>query len=76
MSAIRNTNYFEKGLLHPKIEWMADQGFLEDVEAIDDEGHVRVPNKPGLGVDIDWDFIERRRTDRVVIDSEGASGLA
>jgi L-alanine-DL-glutamate epimerase-like enolase superfamily enzyme len=76
MSAIRNTNYFEKGLLHPEVEWMADQGFTTDVEAVDDAGHVAVPDGPGLGVDIDWDFVERRRTDRTVIDRSGASGLA
>lgn len=76
MSAIRNTNYFEKGLLHPEVEWMADQGFTTDVEAIDDAGRVTVPDGPGLGVDIDWDFVERRRTDRTVIDRTGASGLA
>jgi L-alanine-DL-glutamate epimerase-like enolase superfamily enzyme len=76
MSAIRNTNYFEKGLLHPEIEWMADQGFTTDVEAVDDDGRVAVPDGPGLGVEIDWDFVERRRTDRTVIDRSGASGLA
>jgi L-alanine-DL-glutamate epimerase-like enolase superfamily enzyme len=76
MSAIRNTNYFEKGLLHPEIEWMADQGFTHDVEAVDGDGHVSVPDGPGLGVEIDWDLVERRRTDRTVIDRTGASGLA
>lgn len=76
MSAIRNTNYFEKGLLHPEVEWMADQGFTTDVEAIDDAGHVAVPDGHGLGVDIDWEFVEERRTDRTVIDRSDASGLA
>ena len=76
MSAIRNTNYFEKGLLHPEVEWMAAQGFVEDVEASDDEGHVAVPDGPGLGVEVDWDFVEERRTGRTVVDEAGASGLA
>lgn len=76
MSAIRNTNYFEKGLLHPEVDWMASQGFVGDVEATDDNGRVAVPDGSGLGVDVDWEFVEANRTDRTVIDRAGASGLA
>jgi L-alanine-DL-glutamate epimerase-like enolase superfamily enzyme len=76
MSAVRNTNYFEHGLLHPEVEWMASQGFTEDVEDIDDAGHIPVPDGDGLGVDIDWEFVEHRQTDHTVISDQGASGLA
>lgn len=76
MSAIRNTNYFEDGLLHPEVEWMSDQGFTEPVEEIDDDGTVAVPDGVGLGVDIDWDFVKDRQTDHTHIDTTGASGLS
>lgn len=76
MSAIRNTNYFEDGLLHPEVEWMSDQGFTESVEETDDDGTIAVPDGPGLGVDIDWEFVESRQTDHTLIDTAGASGLS
>lgn len=70
MSAIRNTNYFEHRLLHPEAEWTNTQGFASDPERFED-GHVAIPDGPGLGVDIDWDFIEDRTTRTVVIDETG-----
>jgi len=66
MSAIRNTSYFERGLLHPEAEWMAAQGFEGSVEELDD-GRVPVPDGDGIGVEIDWAFVDRRRTDHEVI---------
>jgi L-alanine-DL-glutamate epimerase-like enolase superfamily enzyme len=66
MSAIRNTSYFERGLLHPEVEWMAAQGFEGSVEELDD-GRVPVPDGDGIGVEIDWAFVDRRRTDHEVI---------
>ena len=76
MSAIRNSNYFERGLLHPQISWMSNQGFVDDVEEIDDDGVVTVPDGPGLGVDIDWEFVNDRLTDHTVLDETGSTGLA
>ena len=35
------------------------RGFLA---AIDAKGHVPVPRGPGLGVEIDWDWVSRNRT--------------
>jgi len=76
LAAVRNTNYFEHALLHPAgLDWMSDQGFSGDVPVVED-GAVEVPDGPGLGVDIDRDFVERRRTERIVIDEGGVSGLA
>ena len=68
MSAIRNTNYFEHGLLHPKSEWVLNQGYEGNPESIDDDGTIRVPDGPGLGVDIDWEFVESRRTNHTHIE--------
>ena len=76
MSAIRNTNYFEHGLLHPQVEWMSAQGFEANPEQLNPDGTVTIPDGPGLGVSIDWDFVEANQTDHTIIDSAGASGLS
>ncbi|WP_254546868.1 enolase C-terminal domain-like protein [Halomarina pelagica] len=77
MSAIRNTNYYEHGLLHPAgIEWMSAQGFVESPERVNDDGTVPIPDGPGLGVEVDWDFVEARLTNHEVIDEPLVSGLA
>ena len=38
------------------------------VIAIDPDGNVHVPDAPGLGIRLDWDYIEKHRTARVVFD--------
>ncbi len=66
MSAITNTNYYELGLIHPKLPAgygppvFADD-FSDGLDAIDGEGCVPVPRGPGLGVTLDWDYIEKHR---------------
>ncbi len=76
MSAIRNTNYFEHGLLHPETEWMNAQGFVTHPERLNADGTIDIPTDPGLGVDIDWEFIEAHQTDHTMIDTTGASSLS
>ena len=70
MAAVRNTNYYEMGLLHPKAQasHFADVyiDYRDDLTAVDAEGHVPVPQGPGLGVAIDWDWIDHHRTGLVV----------
>lgn len=36
---------------------------VEEEFPVDDDGHVAVPDDPGLGVTIDWDTVERYRTE-------------
>jgi L-alanine-DL-glutamate epimerase-like enolase superfamily enzyme len=67
MAAIRNTNYYEMGLVHPKAPASGDvprfKGDYRDaLDAIDDKGHVPIPQGPGLGVEIDWDWVAKHRT--------------
>ena len=67
MAAVRNTNYYEMGLLHPKAQASGDiplyvDGYRDTLDAIDDHGHVPVPQGPGMGVAIDWDWVARQRT--------------
>jgi L-alanine-DL-glutamate epimerase-like enolase superfamily enzyme len=49
---------YERGLLHPHLDYDAERPWLRTpIDAIDAGGMVRVPTGPGLGQDIDWDFI-------------------
>lgn len=76
MSAVRNTNYFEHAIQHPQgVEWMGDQGFRSDPETVRDDGMIPVPERPGLGVEIDWPFVEENLVDRTVFDAVGHSGM-
>jgi len=70
LSAVPNARYFEHGLLHPEVgfEWTNNLGYAEPIEVVDDDGMVAVPEGPGLGIDIDWDWVEERRTERHVVD--------
>ncbi|MDP6349400.1 MAG: enolase C-terminal domain-like protein [Chloroflexota bacterium] len=63
MTAIRNTNYYELGLVHPKATahyGYAYQDYTEDLDAIDQNGCVFAPTGPGIGVRLDWDYIRSR----------------
>jgi L-alanine-DL-glutamate epimerase-like enolase superfamily enzyme len=76
-SAVRNTNYFEHALLHPAgIDWMSSQGFTEKIEQINQDGTVSIPDGDGLGVEIDWTFVENRQTNETIISEPGASGTS
>jgi len=70
LSAVRNTNYFEHALVHPECEWTNAQALETDVDQPED-GTVSIPDGPGLGVDVDWEFVEERRTGRTVADADG-----
>jgi L-alanine-DL-glutamate epimerase-like enolase superfamily enzyme len=67
MAAVRNTNYYEMALVHPQAPSSYDlpiygDGYRDALEAIDANGHVPVPQGPGLGVEIDWDWVSRHQT--------------
>jgi L-alanine-DL-glutamate epimerase-like enolase superfamily enzyme len=73
MAAVRNTNYYEMGLVHPKAP--ASSGFplylgdySDTLDAVDPSGHVAVPQEPGLGVEIDWGWVKKRETGVVEYD--------
>ena len=62
IAAIRNTNYYELGLLHPLIKTtkppIYPPEFTDELESVDANGHIPVPQGPGLGVELDWDYIK------------------
>ena len=68
MASMRNSNYYEMGLLHPKLPPFHAPVYLggyEDlIDSIDENGCVEVPDGPGLSVDYDWDYIRKNQTAR------------
>ena len=50
--------YYERGLLHPFLDYEQLPPWLNElVDPMDDEGYVHVSQKPGLGWDINFDYI-------------------
>ena len=70
IAAIRNTNYYELGLVHPLIAQtkppIHPPEFTDELKHIDSNGHVAVPQGPGLGVEVDWDYIRSHHVDTIV----------
>lgn len=70
MSAIRNTHLYEMALVGPKMPNVIAPvyrcGYSDQPGDLPADGRVPVPDGPGLGVDYDWDFIEKRKTGEVV----------
>jgi L-alanine-DL-glutamate epimerase-like enolase superfamily enzyme len=54
--------YYERGLLHPFLDYETPQPWLNElVDPMDDKGYVHVSQRPGLGLDIDFGYIEAHR---------------
>ena len=58
-AAIRNTTYYERGLLHPFIDYDKPPAYLNRIDdEMDAEGYVRPRDEPGLGQDINFAYID------------------
>ncbi len=72
MTSLRNTNYYEMGLVHPKCEGtvsnVAYTNFQDGLRAVDEKGCVYAPTGPGLGVEFDWEYIKAHQTGHFVIE--------
>ena len=56
--------YYERGLLHPFIDWDVPPPWLNKaVDPMDEEGFVHISPEPGLGYDINWDYINSHKVD-------------
>lgn len=70
MAAMRNTNYYELGLLHPKVEPMRPpiyaDGYRDTIDSIDENGCVHPPEGPGMGVEYDWNFVKQHAVGSMV----------
>ena len=65
MAAIRNSNFYELSGSHPKVVNqnhvpVYKDGYSDTLEAAI-KGEFPVPQGPGLGVEYDWDLINKRR---------------
>jgi L-alanine-DL-glutamate epimerase-like enolase superfamily enzyme len=59
MCACENAWLYERGLLHPFIDYEEPKPWLNKlIDPMDDEGFVHVPQEPGLGMDINFDYIK------------------
>ena len=73
MAACRNSNYYEVNLVHPKCPnaWslpIYKGGYTDQLDCIDSDGFVSVPEGPGLGMSYDWDAINHAAVDAIVIE--------
>lgn len=58
--AIRNCRWYERGLLHPFLDYDEVPAYLQtQVDPMDADGYVHLPQRPGLGEDINFDYIRR-----------------
>jgi L-alanine-DL-glutamate epimerase-like enolase superfamily enzyme len=65
IGGIRNCDWYERGLLHPFLDYDEVPPYLKNlVDPMDAEGYVAMPSRPGLGEDIDFDYIEANTVDR------------
>ena len=54
--------YYERGLVAPGVDYDTPQPYLEAIcDPMDSEGYVQVPQEPGMGYRIKWDYIEENR---------------
>ena len=65
MSSIRNTNFYELGLVHPNVPTTKAPVYLDysdDLDAVDENGNVYAPQGPGIGVNLNWEWINFHKT--------------
>ncbi len=54
--------YYERGLLAPGVDYETPPPYLETIgDPMDAEGYVHIPQEPGMGYRIIWDYIEANR---------------
>lgn len=53
------SEYYEKGLLAPGVDYDAPHPYLKQTcDRIDEDGYVHLPKGPGMGYEIEWDYID------------------
>jgi L-alanine-DL-glutamate epimerase-like enolase superfamily enzyme len=61
VAATLGTEFYERGLLHPHVEYGSAPWLASPVDPLSEDGTVPVPDRPGLGYDFDWDWVEANR---------------
>ncbi len=65
VGAIRNCRWYERGLLHPFLDYDEAPAYLNQiVDPMDADGLVSLPTLPGLGEDINFSYIEAHTVSR------------
>ena len=58
LGAISNARWYERGLLHPFIDYDESPSYLHSIiDPMDEEGFIPMPMRPGLGEDIHFEYI-------------------
>jgi L-alanine-DL-glutamate epimerase-like enolase superfamily enzyme len=58
------SEYYEKGLLAPGLDYDTPPPYLRSTcDVLDDDGYVSLPEGPGMGYDIEWDYINDNLVD-------------
>lgn len=69
IAATPNTHFYEMALIGPgmpnAIPPVYGGAYSDNPDAIGTDGKIPIPDGPGLGVEYDWDFIERSAVDRL-----------
>ncbi len=72
MASVRNSNYYEVVWVHPNVPDFNPPIYknmnITRLDCIDKEGMLDVPMGPGLGVEYDWDYIEKHSTGHAVLE--------
>ena len=70
ISALRNTHFYEMALIGPGMMNSVPPvylcGYSDQAEDLSPDGTVPVPDGPGLGVEYDWDYIMKHKTNTLV----------
>jgi L-alanine-DL-glutamate epimerase-like enolase superfamily enzyme len=70
LGAIRNTNFYELAEVGPKLPNIMPPCYADDykdeLDSIDQDGNIQIPDGPGLGIIYDWDWINAHATARHV----------
>lgn len=61
LSVVHNTRWYERGLLHPHYDYDQPPPHLNAIVDPVENGDVLLSHRPGLGVDLNLDYIEENR---------------
>ncbi|WP_375451351.1 enolase C-terminal domain-like protein [uncultured Devosia sp.] len=65
------SEYYEKGLLAPGVDYDAPHPYLKNTcDRIDAEGYVHMPSGPGMGYEIEWDYIDDNLIDPLALEKK------
>ncbi|MER8961211.1 enolase C-terminal domain-like protein [Mesorhizobium sp. M0701] len=66
VAALRNTHFYEMALIGPDMPNLVPPvyacGYDDQLTGVGADGCVPVPDGPGLGVDYDWEYVEKNKT--------------